>query len=187
MTRRRSKARLRMATLGALLLVINGVVFAAFTWPRLNRVRRAESRAQEVSARRAALQSVWSQVAIRKELVTQNRKDIESLSRDYLKPRAEDLFAAQREIEKLARDAGLRPKKSTYALEKIKGTDLVRCQVTLPLDGSYTSLTRFLSRVESARRFIVVDQMALAQEERGARMSLKLSAIFKDGDSRAAQ
>lgn len=176
-----------MAMLGSLLIVINAAVFAAFTWPRLNRVRRAESRAQEVSARRAALQKVWSQVVTRKELVAQNRKDIESLSRDHLRPKEEDLFAAQREIEKLATDAGLRPKKSTYVMEKVKGTDLVRCQVTLPLDGSYSNLTGFLSRVESTRRFIVVDQMALAQEERGARMSLKLSAIFKDGDSRASQ
>jgi Tfp pilus assembly protein PilO len=187
MTRRGSRARLRLAMLGAILLVINGIAFAAFTWPRLTRVRRAESRAQEVSARKAALEKLWSQLITRRELVAQNRKDIESLSRDHLKPRAQDLFAAQREIEKLAKDAGLKPKKSTYSLEKIKGTDLIRCEVTLPLDGSYTNLTGFLSRIETATRFIVVDQMALAQDDQGAQMNLKLSAIFKDGDSRASQ
>ena len=69
----------------------------------------------------------------------------------------------------------------------MKGTGLVRCEVTLPLDGSYLNLTGFLSRIESAKRFIVVDQMALVQEEQGARMNLKLSAIFKEGDTRASQ
>ena len=60
-------------------------------------------------------------------------------------------------------------------------------EVALPLDGSYSNLTGFLARIASARRFIVVEQMALAQEEQGARMSLRLSAIFKDGDTRATQ
>ncbi len=187
MNRRRSGTRLRLVMLGALLLLVNAVVFAAFSWPRLTRVRRAEGRAHEVSTRKAALEKLWFQVRTRKELVAQNRKDIESLMRDHLKFRTEDLFAAQREIERLARDAGLKPKQSTYSLEKIQGTDLVRCEVTLPLDGTYTHLTGFLSRIESAKRFIVVDQMALARADAGARMNLKLSAIFKDGDSRAPQ
>ena len=187
MNRRRSATRLRIALIGALLLAVNGVAFAAFTWPRLTRVRRAESRAREVSSRRAVLEKLWSQVSTRKQLLAQNRRDIESLNRDHLKYRAEDLFSAQREIEKLARDAGLKPKKSGYAISKVKGTDLVRCEVTLPLDGSYANLAGFLARIESAKRFIVVDQMALIREEDGARMNLKLSAIFKDGDSRAAQ
>jgi Tfp pilus assembly protein PilO len=189
MSSRASKLRIRLGYLGVLVLVLNGVLFAAFTWPRLNSVRRAETRVVEVSKRRAGLEKVWSQVTARKELLSRNRQDIEILSRDHLKYRTEDLFAAQREIEKLARDAGLKPKKSTYSLSKVRGTDLVRCEVTLPLDGSYANLTGFLARVETAKRFIVVDQMALTEEEDGARMNLKLSAIFKDkdGDSRATQ
>lgn len=187
MSPRFSRTRLRLAFLGALVLIANAVLFAAFTWPRLTSVRRAENRALEVSKRRAALEKVWSQVSTRKDLLARNRKDIESLSRDHLKFRAEDLFGAQREIEKLARDAGLKPKRSAYSISKVRDTDLVRCEVTLPLDGSYANLTGFLARIESAKRFIVVDQMALVQEEDGARMNLKLSAIFKDGGARATQ
>ncbi len=187
MSRRASRNRRRLAFLGAFVLLANAALFATVTWPRLNSLRRAENRAKEVSTHRAALEKVWSQVTARKALLARNRQDIESLSRDHLKYRTEDLFGAQREIEKLARDAGLKPKKSTYSISKVKDTDLVRCEVTLPLDGSYANLTDFLARIESARRFIVVDQMALAQEEGGARMNLKLSAIFKDGGDRATQ
>jgi len=186
-TRRRSKARRWLAMSGSLLLAVNLAVFAAFSWPRLTRVRRAEGRAQEVSAQRAALERVWSQVISRREVLARDRTDIEILNRDHLKPRTDDLFAAQREIERIAKDAGLRPKRSTYALESIKGTGLVRCKVTLPLDGSYVNLTAFLGRIGATRRFIVVDEMALAQDDQGARMNLTLSAIFKDGDSRASQ
>lgn len=185
MTTRRSRARLRVALLGTLILALNAAVFAAFTWPRLTRVRRAESRAQQVAAQKAAAESLSARLRSRKELVARNRADIESLRRDYLKPRAQDLFAAQREIEQLARDSGLRPKRSTYALQKIKGTDLERCEVTLPLDGSYLSLMGFLSRVESAKRFLVVDQMGLSQDEQGASMNLNLWAVFTEGGPHA--
>ncbi len=187
MTRRGSKARLWLALLGLALLLVNVVVLAAFTWPRLTRVRRAESRAAEVASRRASIEGLWAQVVARKELVAQNKKDIENLSRDHLKPRAEDLFAAQREIEKLATEAGLKPKKSTYEVDKIKGTNLVGCEVTLPLDGSYANLTAFLSRLAAAKRFIVVDQMSLAKDDQAAKMSLKLRAVFTDGETRASR
>lgn len=184
MNPRRSAARRRMTLLAALLLAANGAFFAAFTWPRLTRARRAESRARETSVRKEALEKVWADTTARKQILAQNRRDIESLDRDYVKDRQVDLFATQREIEKLAKDSGLRPKKSSYALSKVRNTDLVRCEVTLPLDGTYLNLTGFLGRLETTKRFIVIDQMALAEDEEGARMSLKLSAIFKDGDPR---
>lgn len=187
MTLRRSKARLRVAVAGMLLLALNVAAFAAVTWPRLTRVRRAESRAQTVAARLSELERLSATLLARKELVARNRQDIERLSREHLKPRATDLFAAQREIERLAREAGLRTRTSTYEVEKIAGTDLVRCRVTLPLDGSYSNLTGFLSRIAATSRFIVVDQMALAENEQGARMSLQLSAVFTEGDARATQ
>ena len=129
MSRRRSPIRRRLLGMGVLLLAINGVAFASFTWPRLNSVRRAESRAREITHRKTALEALWSQVAARKDVVARNRQDIEVLSRDHLKNKSDDLFAAQREIEKLARAAGLLPRRSSYSLSEIKGTDLVRCEI----------------------------------------------------------
>ena len=58
MSPRSSRTRLRLAFVGALLFLANAAVFAAFTWPKLNSVRRAENRALEVSIRRAALEKV---------------------------------------------------------------------------------------------------------------------------------
>ena len=185
MNRRRSRMRLAVVFLGALLLLANGIALAFFTWPRLTRARRAEARALEVAARRSELESVWSRVTERKNVLARNRKDIEALYRDHLKERADDLFQTQREIDALAREAGLQPRQSSYAMAAIRGTDLVRCEVSLPLDGSYANLTGFLARIEATKRFIVVDQMGLARDEGGARMNLKLSAVFKDGGARA--
>jgi len=187
MAMRSSKTRIRITVLGLLLLLVNASVFALFTWPRLTLVRRAEARAREVAGRKAALEEVWEKVVARREAVTQNRRDIETLSRDYLKPRETDLFQTQREIESLALASGLRPKKSSYALEDIKGTGLVRCEITLPLDGRYADLTGFLARLERSSRFIVVDQMALSRDPSGARMNLELSAVFTGEGSRASR
>ncbi len=187
MIRTRSKARLRLALAGLFILVVNAVGLLVFTWPRVSRVRRAESRAAEVSSRKVTLERLWAQIADRKKLVDQNRTDIENLNRNHLKARNVDLFATQREIERLASEAGLKPKRSNYEVVKVKGTDLVRCEVTLPLDGSYANLAGFLSRVAASHRFIVVDQMSLSQDEQAARMSLRLSAVFTEGETRASR
>ena len=187
MIRRGSRSRLRLALFGVVILIVNSLVLAAFNWPRLSRARRAESRAQEVAARRATLEALWARVVARKALVAQNRKDIEALTRDHLKPRGHDLFAAQREIERLAIESGLKPKRSDYEVSEVKGTHLVRCEVTLPLDGSYANLSGFLSRVAASKRFLVVDQMSLSRDDERARMSLKLSAVFTESGSDATQ
>lgn len=187
MIRRRSTSRLRLGFLGLVIVLVNVMVLAAFTGPRLSRARRAESRAQEVASRRATLEGLWARVVARKALVAQNRKDIEALTRDHLKPRDQDLFAAQREIERLATEAGLKPKRSDYEVVPVKGTHLVRCEVTLPLDGSYANLSGFLSRVAASRRFLVVDQMSLSKDDERARMSLKLSAVFTEGGTDATR
>jgi hypothetical protein len=185
MTRRRSKARLRVAFFGAILFLLNAAILAAVTWPRLTRVRRSEERAAQVAKRRAELEAVWTRLTARRELVEKNRADIERLGSEYLKPRATDLFAAQREIEALAKASGLKPKQSAYTIRAIKGTDLVRCEVGLPLDGSYANLTAFLSRVETTKRFLLVDELKLNREDAGARMSLTLWALFREGGERA--
>lgn len=183
MTPRRSRLRRGLLVAGGLLLAVNSVAFATLTWPRLSSVRRAENRAMEVTARKAALESVWAQFTARKEVVARNRDDIATLRRDLLKDRAKDLFAAQREVETLARESGLRTRRSTYTMEDIRGTGLVRCLIDLPLDGTYRELTSFLARIETAKRFIVVDQMSLSRNEEGAKMNLKLSAVFKEEDA----
>ncbi|MEO8362456.1 MAG: GspMb/PilO family protein [Vicinamibacteria bacterium] len=187
MISRRSKIRFRIATAGAVLLAINLIAFAAITWPGLHRVRQAESRAQDIAVQRVALETLWTQLAARKTLAGQNRLDADALRSDYLKPRTEDLFASLREIEKLAVESGLRPKKSSYSIDKIPGVDLVRCTVTMPLDGTYANLTAFLARLETAKRFIIVEQMSLLQGEQAARMSLKLSIVFTGGGSDASE
>lgn len=184
MTRRGSKARFRMAIAAAVVLAANAILFAALTWPRLTGLRRAETRALAVADQRRSLENLWTLVGERKALVARNREDIDRLVRDYVKPRATDLFAAQREIDAMARAAGLKPQRSTYEIRNVKGTDLVRCDVVLPLEGSYADLADFLGRIETARRFLVVEQLALSEEERGARMSLKVSALFREGGAR---
>jgi len=86
---RSSRTRARLAWAGGLLFLANAVVFAAFTWPKLSSVRRAESRALEVSRRRAALEKVWTQAVARKELPARNRGDQQSQRRHPLKYRAD--------------------------------------------------------------------------------------------------
>lgn len=176
---RRASASRPLLVLALAVLAANAVVFAAFTWPGLTRARRAEARAREVAARKATLEELWARVTRRREVAAANRSDIEKLTRDLLKPRATDLFAAQREIETLARESGLKPERTSYEVNPVAGTGLVRCEVTLPLNGSYGDLTTFLGRVERGKRFLIVDQLSLAEEEKGARMTLRLSALFR--------
>ena len=53
--------------------------------------------------------------------------------------------------------------------------------MTLPIEGTYTSIRKFLNILESRPKFIIVDSMALDSEREGTgliRMEMRLVTLF---------
>jgi Tfp pilus assembly protein PilO len=53
--------------------------------------------------------------------------------------------------------------------------------MTLPVEGSYSSIRKFLNLLESRPKFIIVDSMALDSEREGTgliRMEMRLITLF---------
>jgi len=180
--------RRRLVPIALALLGVNLLVYLAYTLPRSMGHKDAESRAdslrQEVARERV-------ETAARREFVTtvsKNREDVRRFYASMVDRREEGLLETLREIEALARDRGLVAGSRAYEREEIKGASLTRVGITVPLKGTYGDLVGFLAQIESGKRFITVDRVALRRQgDTGgaAQLSVDLSAIFKEGGAPA--
>jgi hypothetical protein len=66
-------------------------------------------------------------------------------------------------LDRSARQAGVVKKGSTYEYELVKDSRLVRVKGKVSLEGSYRNIRRFLYATESAKEFIVVEGVELAE------------------------
>jgi Tfp pilus assembly protein PilO len=174
--------RRRLVPLVLALLGLNIAVFAAYTLPRTLQVKRATSRTAQARAE-----------------VEQARKDVEALRgrADALKANAADaegfyksvdaradLLAVLEDVEKMAREPGLKPGTRSFTAGESTDPRLSRIKVNLPLVGSYDQLVGFLERVERSKHFLTVDRIALSGGDEGtANLQVELSAYF-GGDGR---
>jgi Tfp pilus assembly protein PilO len=181
--RRRSRRRLALLVVAAAFAALNLVTFAAFTWRKLTEVRRAEARATEVEERLRASEGALAVARKQSETIRANERDIAAFKARYLKDLASDLLDAQREIDALARASGISAPTTSYTLSRVKGTDLVRCAVGLPVEGSYRNLIGLIERVESSPRFLTLADLALSSGESKAQLKLEVSAYFIDDGS----
>jgi Tfp pilus assembly protein PilO len=105
------------------------------------------------------------------------------LKRFYAETLPRDLPTAQKTmnlwVTEAARDAGLEFQGLQFDWGEIRDSALSRAYSRITLQGSYSSIRRFLHAVETAEEFVVVESVALVQQadQAGAGGSLEVSLI----------
>jgi hypothetical protein len=164
---------------GLVLLGVNVVVFLAFTLPRLLAERSLASRArlleQEVARERTLLETEKR----REQIAVANAQDVQRLYKTVLAPSRRGLVPTLEGLDRFAKEAGLNWHQETYRPTPVKGTPLVRMEITVPFSGLYSQIIDFLTKIERARLFFVVDQIQLrSRPDEAGDLSIELSAYF---------
>jgi Tfp pilus assembly protein PilO len=173
----RGRRQAFLVLLGVLLLNVG--VFVAYTLPRTLQVRSATSRGllarEEVAREREAV----ADLRRRADVVKANTQDAERFY-EAVAPRRTDVLAVVEDVEKMAKEPGLKPGPRGFAPADVKDPRLVRVKITLPLEGSYDQLVGFLDRVERSRHFLTVDRISLHSGREGnAALQVEISAYFR--------
>lgn len=105
---------------------------------------------------------------------------------ETLGTREERLAPLLEEIYRTTRDAGLRPDSISYSSVEEPGTNALT--MTFAVKGPYGDVKRVLSGLESSRRFLVVEEVALAggeaEDPNAVRVSLTVTNFFRPGSHR---
>ena len=152
-------AILAVANLAALLLVV---------YPLSRRVAATEQRAQDVAVQLARATQEYR--GARATLEGRERTD-KQLERFYAEVLPRDQAAARRitylKLAQLSRDADLLYERRSFTTEDPeKDSALTRLDISVPLNGEYGDIRRFIHTLETAPEFIVIRDVAAGQGDR---------------------
>jgi Tfp pilus assembly protein PilO len=156
------------------LYVLNALVFAIFTLPRVLEERSLEQNRAALLGERERERRVVARLRERAETIRSNTRDGERLYGELVASE-KDLVTVLRELDRAAPTPGNR----SFHSEEVKGARLQRFSVTMPLAGSYEQLVAFLRRMETFPRFVTVDRVALRESEGGAGLDVVISAYYR--------
>jgi Tfp pilus assembly protein PilO len=172
--------RLRLLLLLGI-LGLNAAVFVVFTLPRTLQRQTIDSRAETLRAEVDRARARLAVLEERQAILRDNARDAARFYEQIVKPPADLMLPTIRFVDKAVSDLGLSAEGRAWSQEPIKGLGIVRFGTTMPLSGPYRQIVAFLSRLERAPLFLVVDdvQLRVRADEEGD-LAFHLSAYFKD-------
>ncbi len=189
--RRRPSLRRLLFYAWLALLVANLGALGAWTLPRTFAERNLELHAERLRAGVKAAQKRNQALKARDEVAAQNDVDVQRFYRGVVGTREQTLLPVLAEIDAVARELQLNPGRQAYEAKLLKGTEVVRFSISMPVSGPYRQVVALLERLERSRYFLTVDEISLRerpQEGAGAaELGLTFSTYFRDPEAAAAE
>ena len=147
-------------------VVGNAALYTLVVYPLTIRVANAERRA--VIAQQRGREAEREQAVVDATLAGKARAD-EDLRRFYRDVLPRDLAGARRityaRLAALAEEAHLRHERRSTTTEQDRDSHLARLRTTMVLAGNYADIRRFIYELETAREFVVIEDVSLTQRE----------------------
>lgn len=185
--RRKGFARL------AILLAINALVFGAVTYRLANKQERLAAEQERLAAELAQKTETLEGLERAEARVVENASAASEFWTDTVRTRVPGLTEAWEEIDRLATESNVVKGRTGYDRDLLD-VGLEQIKATMPVEGSYFDLVRFINRLERSERFFLVDEVRLSQRETDdatIRLDCSISFYLKgqndsDGASRGA-
>ena len=86
------------------------------------------------------------------------------------------------EINKMAVDAGMKPKESSLGLEPVEGSDtLQQLTISANFEGSYANLTKFVNLLDRSPRFLIIETLQASPQPSGILgVNVKLDTFIRE-------
>ncbi|MGH9460562.1 MAG: type 4a pilus biogenesis protein PilO [Vicinamibacteria bacterium] len=158
------------------LALANIVVYGAVTYRLATKQERLTqqqaSLSQEIATRQAELASLREE----QERIERNDAVAEQFWSEVVKPLTPGLTDALAEIDRLARQSNVERGRTSYSQE-VLDVGLTEMNVSMPLQGDYFDLIRFINVLERSERFFLVREIALRDAAEG-QLSLRCDLSF---------
>jgi Tfp pilus assembly protein PilO len=174
------KAGQRIAIVLGLLAAINVAFYLFYSRPAVNEYRtllKSESGQDQLDDRRGQVETREAYL----EALSQAEEDLKYLRRSVLSSREQRMVEVQEEVKAIADQFRIDYNAVNYNNEVLEEEELDRMQITVPLEGGYSALRRFLQAVEQSSKFLIVERVALAKGKQGGvmlQLNITLATYF---------
>lgn len=170
--RRRGFLRLAVALLG------NVLVYVALTHRLANKQERLTAERAELTAELEKKQEELRALEGSARVAGRNAEAVRGFWTDVVRDWEPGLTEAWDEIDRLASESQVTRGRTGYERELLD-SGLEQIKATMPVEGDYFDLVRFVNRLERSKRFYLVEKIALSQRETGDRsIQLDCSIAF---------
>jgi len=146
----------------------------------------AEDLRREQEALRAQLARLQARIATSKRLVEKvetARREGDQFLAKYVTDRRIVSSTIQEELNRTAKEAGIKALPATLDLEPIEGSDTVEMMtISAGYEGSYADLTKFVNLLDKSPRFLIIENMQTAPQQGGQSLTvtLKLDTFVRE-------
>jgi hypothetical protein len=145
-------------------LLLNGALFAGVTHRLANKQDRLAAELERLQAELEGKREELRALSESEERASRNAEAVRRFWDDVVPERVPGLTEAWDEIDRLASETNVTRGRTGYDRE-ILDVGLERIKATMPVEGDYFDLVRFINRLERSERFFLVEQIALSQRE----------------------
>ncbi len=153
--------RTRIAIWLGTLLVANIVFCLFFTYPEYKKVSNVDSQYEAVRLKKKKLQLELNDSRTMLKIVRSNKLGIKDFRDNVLSTKKHRMTALQKEIRTLADKSGIRIENISYGNKIESKSDLVYFSISLPLQGNYNSVRKFINAIESSEYFLMIESVSL--------------------------
>jgi Tfp pilus assembly protein PilO len=164
-------------------LAVNVIVYVALTHRLATKqerlVREQDSLTASVERQKAKLTELQSE----RERLARNEETAETFWSEVVQPRDPGLTEAWAELDRLARESGVTRGRLSFQYEELD-VGLERVSASMPVEGRYFDLVRFINRLERSPRFFLIQEIGLRRSlDDDATIGLRCDVSFflKDG------
>ncbi|MGA2270680.1 MAG: GspMb/PilO family protein [Bryobacteraceae bacterium] len=146
----------------------------------------ADDLRREQQALRIQLAQLQARVATSQRLVEKvetARREGDQFLAKYVTDRRIVSSAIQEELNRTAKEAGIKVLPATLDLEPIEGSDTLEMMtISAGYEGTYANLTKFVNLLDKSPRFLIIENMQTAPQQGGQALTvtLKLDTFVKE-------
>ena len=161
-----------------MLSLLNSIVFVFITYRIQN--KQQQLGVQEIKLEREFAQKQLDYQSLSKTgaRASKNAQAVSQFWTEIVKMRVPGLTDAWAEIDKIAREVNVVKTRTGYS-RNVLDIGLEEIKATMPLEGSYFNLVRFINRLERSKRFFLLEGVRLSQSEsKDGTIRLDCSILF---------
>ena len=166
----------------AILLLVNAVVFAGITYRLANKQDRLAADQENLSAELVEKPEALERLTAAEARVAENASAVTEFWTDTVNTRVPGLTEAWEEIDRLANETNVVKGRTGYERDLLD-VGLEQIRATMPVEGDYFDLVRFINRLERSPLFFLVEKVRLSQRESDdapIRLDCSISFYLKD-------
>jgi Tfp pilus assembly protein PilO len=156
------------------LLVVLGVNLAIWGFlvlPKQDRIAALQKSYADLRTQSATDQKEIKQLQSRLKHLQQAQQDLKTIYSKLLIKRREGM-SIRMELEGLANNLQVKRSDFSYDYKNLEDFGLQHFMLSVPVEGSYTNIRRFINSIERSEHFLILDRVDLSSERKADTLNL---------------